>query len=1387
MSDESVAHLLTFAHALKGARQARGLSTEELSQRLGIAPEILRQVELAQRAPDAEFLHSIERELALSKAQMLEALSDFERLEATQASTALAANPSSTNAARSEDTLAETLVRLPNQDSADAHDVDRPIRALEGQSIRGYFFLEKIGEGGFGAVYRARQLSVGRDVAIKVVKPDLADDIEFIRRFEAEAELVARLEHPHIVPLYDFWREPGAAFMVMRLLKGGSLSQFLRAPEQSRASLRVLPVIHHVAQALHAAHRAGVIHRDFKPANILLDEQGNACLADFGVAKQLQHDSGRTGFGEVVGSIAYCSPEQLRGEDVSAASDIYALGLVAFELISGRRPFASTQASILISQHLYDEAPKLSEFVGGVPVTVDAVIARALSKEKEKRQNDALSFAAELDAAFRGMESSWMGSARIAIGDVNTTGSTAIEFAEIDNPYIGLASFDEGDAPNFFGREVIIEQLLEKMRGEKAQHWLKRALVVVGASGSGKSSVVRAGVIPALRNGAVSGSRSWLITTLVPGVDPLANLAAALKRVSVRDFDVAAMLRADQNGLSRAIDRCLPNEEHCELLLVLDQFEELFTLARSDADTRLFIALIATALRDPNSRLRIICTLRADFLDRPLQYPELAEVMRERTALVPAMSLDELERAIVGPARRAGLIFEEGLVAAILDEVSDQLGALPLLQYALSELFVKRKGRELTHAAFREMGGVRGALAGRAEAVFQQLDPLQQTIARQLFLRLTTLGEGREDTRRRVSHAELVALFSATAQAPYTEVLSRFTHARLLMADRDAVSHDPTVEVAHEALLRVWARLSEWLQSSRAYLRLQRQLAEAARHWQANLNEASFLLSGARLEQFRPLGEQNSVQLTELEQRFLERSIASQDELLQAEQQRQQRELEQAQALAEQRRIAAELAEAAAQTQIRGNKRLQRLVAVLAAILLFALWQAWQLNRRSNALALETARANIEAKSAGALGEFWQDLFANADPDRAKGAQLQVRDVLDSGLLLLDQKLSEAPIPKARLLLTIARTYRQMGVNNSAAIAIERALETLKSSEASLLQVELMQEQARIQADSGQAQASLQTLEALSAIEATLKVPELVRATTLNIQASVLNDLSRPQEAITVLREVLSLRQANHAPSAEIARTMNNLAFSLSALRQLKEANAMFASAYQLSLAETGPDNIATALTQLNLARTERDLGRFDVAEQALNTVIGTLDRLFPEQAHDATIDALIDRAVLYRMNGQMQKSLMDLDRAQAIQTARQANPVKWIGIRRERGETLTLLGQFAQAHSELKQCGELAMSLLNARVAARCQLRESELYWRQNDPDNAKRLLALALAGTSATGSGLEHARLLLLQARLQPELIEKNAEAIQQIVQDHQEFWSAKALARELAHFNR
>src|SRR5512147_2071902 len=185
------------------------------------------------------------------------------------------------------------------------------MEAVANHNLKGYELRERIGAGGFGAVYRAYQSTVGREVAVKIILPGLANQPEFIRRFEGEAQIVARLEHPHITPLYDYWRDPTGAYLVMRWLRGGSLRDALgTGPFELRATALLLDQI---AGALSLAHRNEVIHRDIKPGNILLDEDGNAYLTDFGIAKDLNLPGANTQLDAVIGSLDYLSPEQARG------------------------------------------------------------------------------------------------------------------------------------------------------------------------------------------------------------------------------------------------------------------------------------------------------------------------------------------------------------------------------------------------------------------------------------------------------------------------------------------------------------------------------------------------------------------------------------------------------------------------------------------------------------------------------------------------------------------------------------------------------------------------------------------------------------------------------------------------------------------------------------------------------------------------------------------------------------------------------------------------------------------------------------------------------------------------------------------------------------------
>jgi WD40 repeat protein/class 3 adenylate cyclase len=452
-----------------------------------------------------------------------------------------------------------------------------------------------------------------------------------------------------------------------------------------------------------------------------------------------------------------------------------------------------------------------------------------------------------------------------------------------ENPYKGLRAFEEGDAPDFFGREELVEQLVARLG-------TTRFLAVVGPSGSGKSSVVRAGLIPALRRAAIAGSDRWRIADMFPGSDPLAGLEAALLRTAPDPpSTLIDQLERDEHGLHHSILRLLPSDG-TELVLVIDQFEEVFTLVEDEAARTHFLESVRAAVTDPHSRLRVIATLRADFYDRPLLYRGFAELFRSRVEAVIPLSSDELERAISGPAKRVDVSLEPTLVATMLTDVAEEPGALPLMEYALTELFERRDGRVLTLAAYRRIGGVSGALGRRAEELYGDLNDEGQEAARQLFLRLVALGEGTEDTRRRVPRAEIASL--DVDEKAMTAVIESFGASRLHSFDRDAGTGAPTIELAHEAMLTAWPRLHHWIETARDDLRTERRLAASARDWIEGDRDPSFLLSGARLQQAESWQETSGIAVTPAEREYLDASREERDRRTADEQARRAREQE---------------------------------------------------------------------------------------------------------------------------------------------------------------------------------------------------------------------------------------------------------------------------------------------------------------------------------------------------------------------------------------------------------------------------------------------------------------------------------------------------------------
>jgi WD40 repeat protein/DNA-binding SARP family transcriptional activator len=451
-------------------------------------------------------------------------------------------------------------------------------------------------------------------------------------------------------------------------------------------------------------------------------------------------------------------------------------------------------------------------------------------------------------------------------------------------PYVGLRTFDRSDAAWFFGRDGDVTRLLDRLDRT-------RFLAVLGASGSGKSSLVRAGLVPALRRGALPGADTWPVIVVRPGHDPLGGLAAQLAGLAAHlggsaspvggarrpdPATLTARLRAGGRHLHELVEGLLRDRrgDGARLLVVVDQLEELFTLPHDPQVARAFLEGLAAAAATPGGRTVVVATLRADVYDRLADHPTVADLASGHQFLVTPMDEVGLAEAVEGPARRAGLRLEPGLTHLILRDVARQPAALPLLQQALLELWHRREDTTLTIAGYHATGGVAEALARRAEAEFDALSPTDQRLARRVLLRLVQPGEGTADSRRVVPTSELV---TRPAEQPAVDrVIERLTAARLLTTDRDLVGAR-RVELAHEALIRAWPRLRAWMDDDRASLVLQRRLTDAAVEWDRVERDDGALFRGAHLAEAQALAARDDIALNPLERLFLAASMRAQE------------------------------------------------------------------------------------------------------------------------------------------------------------------------------------------------------------------------------------------------------------------------------------------------------------------------------------------------------------------------------------------------------------------------------------------------------------------------------------------------------------------------------
>ena len=757
----------------------------------------------------------------------------------------------------------------------------------EGDRIGQYECIRELGRGGMGAVFLARDLRLGRLVAIKSLH---SDSEEQTKRFIREARTTAQCQHENIVVIYDVGEHLGSPFMVLEYLRGTPLSELMhdgRSVSGTRAVEWMVPVV----RALVQAHEHNIVHRDLKPDNIIVTESGSVKVLDFGIAKLLDHeptqgdidltaagsemampapatglelahssmtpphavgDEPRTRRGALVGTLPYMSPEQWGVAPVDHRTDIWAVGIMLFELLAGKHPLAPRRGRALGITGLLDHPmPGIQEACPGVSRELAEVVDRCLRKPKEQRFDSARGLLEALEALL--------------------PGRTARRLRSDEHPYAGLNSFQETDAQRFFGRSHEIASAVARLRHGPL-------LAVVGPSGVGKSSFVRAGLVPALKQ---SGD-AWTAQVLRPGrapmgeiADLLTNLVGGVSRTDLRndllERDIVLQRLHAEPGLLGTVMRSEARRTRQRILLFVDQFEELFTLGADEAERRAFTACLASVADDPATPTRVVLSLRSDFLDR------VPEDRRFMNAVTPGLFFltppdrDGLREALVQPADMAGYQFESTTtIEHMLDHLEQVPGSLPLLQFAATKLWEarNRERRLLTDESYRQFGGIAGALASHADAVIAEFSSGDRNLIRDLFLRLVTP----ERTRAIVSIEEIRTLVHDPQDIE--RLLGRLSEARLLVIQTDDAQSggdgSVTVEIVHESLLHSWPRLQRWLDQNQEHALFLEQLRTAAKQWQAKNHSPGLLWRGEPMEEARHWRRRYTRPLPRLEQAYLD-------------------------------------------------------------------------------------------------------------------------------------------------------------------------------------------------------------------------------------------------------------------------------------------------------------------------------------------------------------------------------------------------------------------------------------------------------------------------------------------------------------------------------------
>jgi serine/threonine protein kinase/formylglycine-generating enzyme required for sulfatase activity len=701
------------------------------------------------------------------------------------------------------------------------------------QDLDEYRILRPLGRGGMGQVFLAQDTLLDRAVAIKFIASPAPDRVAR-ERFLVEARAIARLQHPNVVAVYRAGEIAGRPYLVSEFVRGRSLDR-IPVPVSWREALRFGLGL---ARGLAVAHRRGVLHRDIKPANAIVADDGDVKLLDFGLAKLIdalpspnaesresvpvslpepmegrdtlrneasdhtwsfagdapqpsaraeQASPSLTRVGAFMGTPLYMAPEVWRGEPASARSDIYSLGVLLHYLCTGRTPHRADNLPELMEQVCTRDVPSLASIMTGADPGFAAVIDRCLRRIPSER----FSSADELRDALEKL--------------APVTPSEALPEG---NPYRGLSVFDAAHRALFFGRAAEIRAIVDRLRNEPF-------VLVAGDSGVGKSSLCRAGVLPRVADGALGSG--WATLSLVPGRHPVSALAAALASyLGAGEEELASQIRNEPAALARAL------RKRSGIVILIDQLEELITLGDPEEAQAVAETIAELAVQMPG--VRLLATVRGDFLTRVASLPGLSDPVTRAFHHLRPLAAEGLREAVVGPARARGFEFEtHELVERLVTSTARATGGMPLLQFALAELWEARDAQRklIPTSALDRIGGVEGALARHADGVLLSLSALQRTAARRIFSRLVTS----EGTRARRSQEDLVARDSDSRAA-----LDKLIHGRIIVATE--TEQGVAFEVAHEALIRGWPTLQNWLDEDAGLRLLRERLDAAALEWE---------------------------------------------------------------------------------------------------------------------------------------------------------------------------------------------------------------------------------------------------------------------------------------------------------------------------------------------------------------------------------------------------------------------------------------------------------------------------------------------------------------------------------------------------------------------------